>query len=206
MTTTQAAQQLFGPSLLWFCFLGGLFALAVGVGLVCFSSRTFAVFERMNRWISFRKGFKPMAVPRDSWPFIERHRRWFALAFVVAGACSIANLLMRLQTGKLAALISEKFRVPVAFAEWLTASGWWLLMIGSLLGVATGIALAFFPQAVNRVEQWSSRWVSTRNISRPAEAIYTPLDQLALRHPRVLGGFIVAAALVNLMVVGGRLF
>lgn len=205
MTTTQAVQQLLFPPVLWFFFIGGIFSIAVGIGLIGFSSRTYVLFERMNRWVSFRQASRPMAVPRDSWPFIERHRRWFALVFVVAGIFSVYNLIWRLDIGKLVVMASGKYQVPAVFAAWLAASAWWFLLIGSVVTVLVGIGLGFFPAAVKRVEQWSDSWYSSRHVTRQADVMHTPLDRLAMRHPRWLGLAIVVVATGNVIAIGNRL-
>jgi hypothetical protein len=206
MTTAQTVQQLLFPPILWFFFLGGIFSIAVGVGLVGFSSRTYVFFDRMNRWVSFRQVSRPMAVPRDSWPLIERHRRWFALVFIVAGIFSVCNLIWRLDIGQLVVVTSAKYRVPVVFTAWLAASGWWFLMIGSVVTVLVGLGLGFFPETVRKVGLWSDRWYSTRHVGRPAEVMHVPLDRLALHHPRWLGASIIAVATGNVIAIGNRLF
>jgi hypothetical protein len=206
MTTVQVVQYLLFPPILWFFFIGGIFSIVVGIGLVGFSSRTYVFFERMNRWVSFRQVSRPIAVPRDSWPFIERHRRWFALVFIAAGIFSVCNLIWRLDIGKLVVMASAKYHVPVAFAAWLAASGWWFLMIGSVVAVLVGIGLEFFPATIKQVEQWSDRWYSSRHVSRQADVMHIPLDRLALRHPRWLGASIIVVATGNVIAIGNRLF
>jgi hypothetical protein len=159
----------------------------------------------MNQWVSFRQVSKPMAVPRDSWPFVERHRRWFALVFIVASLFSIANLLWRLDVYALTVLASTRYHVPVSFAAWIIKSVWWFLLIGSVLTTVVGIGLGFFPEAVRRVEQWSNRWYSSRHVSKVADVQHTPLDKLALTHPRWLGAIIIVIALGNVIAIGRRL-
>ncbi len=206
--TTQVI-NLIVPPVLWFFFIGGIFSMAIGIGLICFSSRVYQLFDRMNRWVSFRQVSKPMAIPRDSWPFMERNRRWIALVFIVASLLSIANLLWRLDAAALAGmagLASVKYHVPRAFAIWLITSAWWFLLIGSGVAALVGVGLGFFPQTVKRVEQWPGLWFSPRNMTKGAETQYTPLDKLALTHPRWLGTIIVVVALGNVIAIGHRLF
>lgn len=203
---TQAVQQLLVPALLWFFFIGGVFSIAVGIGLVCFSSRMFLLFDTMNRWVSFRRVFKPVAIQRDSWPFFERYRRWFALVFIVAGIFSIINLITRIDIHQLSVLAGGGLTLPPAFAEWIFSSMWWFLLIGSVLAIVVSVMLGFFPAAMHKLEQQSGRWYSSRHISKGADAMHTPLDRLTLKYPRALGGVIVITAVVNVIVVGRQLF
>jgi hypothetical protein len=206
MTTTQAAQQLLFLPLLWFFFVGGIFSLTVGIGLICASGRTFSFFDAMNRWVSFRQAGKPMAIPINSWPFFERNRRWIALVFILASLFSIWNLTTQLHLQNMIAVFSLRFGAPPSFIAWIVGSLWWLLLIGSVTAIGFGIALGYFPKAMDRMEQWSSRWYSSRHVTKEAEAMHTPLDQLTLNHPRAVGAFIVAAALANVVAIGARLF
>lgn len=205
-TMTQAVQQLLVPPLLWFFFIGGVFSIAVGIGLVGFSSRMFSLFDIMNRWVSFRKASKPMAIQRESWPFVERHRRWFALVFIVASLFSIVNLVSRIDMPRLGILASAKLQVPLSYVEWMLSSMWWFLLLGSVLTIMVGIALGFFPAAMGKLEKQSGRWYSSRNLAKGADTMHTPLDKLVLKHPRILGAIIVIAALVNVVAVGNHLF
>jgi hypothetical protein len=206
LTTAQAAQQLIVPALFWFFFIGGLCSVAVGVGLVCFSSRMFSLFDVMNRWVSFRRAFKPMAIPKDSWPFFERHRRWFALAFITASIFSIINLMWRIDMPRVVSQVSAKLHVPLSFADWIVGSMWWLMLIGGVLTTVVGVALGFFPEAMRNIEKRSNRWYSSRNVAKNADTMHTPLDKLALKYPRTLGVVIVVAAAANVIAVGNRLF
>jgi hypothetical protein len=206
LTMMQAAQQLLVAPLLWFFFFGGLVSLVVGIGLIFASGRTFTLFETMNRWVSFRKATKPLAIPRDSWPFIDRHRHLIAAAIAGGGALSILGLTLRLDLPKLVGVASLKFHVPISFIAWLASSVWWLLLVGSIVAVGVGIALGFFPNSLKQLDRWSNQWYSTRHIAKSADTMHTPLDQLARRHPRPMGIFIVVAALASVAVIGNRLF
>lgn len=203
---TQAVQQLLVPPLLWFFFIGGIFSVAVGIGLICFSARMFSMFEIMNRWVSFRRALKPVAIQRDSWPFVERHRRWFALVFIVASIFSIFNLIAQIDIHQVSSLANGKLKISPVFVEWIVSSMWWFLLIGSVVTIAVGVVLGFFPEAMRRLETQSGRWYSTRHVSKGMDAMHTPLDKLVFKHPRIFGAVIVVAALVNLIVVGRRLF
>jgi hypothetical protein len=206
LTLTQAGQQLLVPAILWFFLIGAIFSLVVGIGLICASSRMFPWFNTMNRWISFREAAKPIAIPRDSWPFFERHRRWIAVVFIVAGLLSILNLILRLDLQKMIGITSATVHVSTGFIAWLMTSMWWLLLLGSALAVVVGAMLGFFPKAIARLEQSSGHWYSSRHVAKGAEVMHTPLDRLVARYPRALGAFIVIAALINLVVIAIRLF
>lgn len=205
-TMTHMAQQLLVSPLLWLLFIGGVFSVAIGIGLVCFSSRVFSFCDRMNQWVSFRRALKPAAIPRDSWPFFERYRRWFALVFIVASIFSITHLITRIDAHQLGMLASSRLQVPPAFAEWIFSSVWWFLLIGSVLTIAVSVMLGFFPAALHKLDQQSGRWFSLRHTYKDVDLMYTPLDKLAYRYPRALGGLIVIAALANVIVVSRQLF
>jgi hypothetical protein len=151
-----------------------------------------------------------MAIPKDSWPFFERHRRWFALVFIVASIFSIVNLVWRIDMPRVVSQVSAKLHVPLSFADWIIGSMWWFMLIGGVLTAAVGVALGvfpkFFPKAMGDFEKWSNRWYSSRNVAKGADTMHTPLDKLALKYPRTLGLIIVVAAVANVVAVGNRLF
>jgi hypothetical protein len=206
MTVAQALQQLLFPPLLWFCFIGGIFSFAVGIGLLFFSSRMYALFAVMNSWVSFRKVSRPMALPRDSWPFFERNRRVIAVVFIAASILSVFNLVWLLDLDKVVQVVRMKSGLPDSFIAWIVSSLWWLLLFGSLLTAVVGTALGFFPKAMLAMEQWSNRWYSSRNVAKGADDMLTPLDTLAQTHPRPLGAVIATAALGCVIAIGNRLF
>ena len=205
LTLTQAGQQTLVPAILWFFLIGAIFSLVVGIGLMCASSRMFPWFNTMNRWVSLREAGKPMAVPRDSWPFFERHRRWIAVVFIAGGLLSILNLILRLDLPTMIGITSAKVHMSTGFIAWLMSSMWWLLLLGSALAIVVGVMLGFFPKTIARLEQLSNRWYSTRHVAKSADVMHNPLDRLVARYPRALGAFIAIAALINVVLIGMRL-
>lgn len=206
LITQPVIEQLIVPSVLRFFFVGGIFSLAVGIGLIVRSERMLSFFDVMNRWVSFRRAFKPLAIPRESWPFVQRYRRWLAI-LVIAGALFVLyTLATKIDMLMAARAISMKMKLPVAFVDWLLASAMWILVLGNLAAIAVGVMLGFFPNALASLEKISSRWISTRNLTKGGDAMHSPLEKWVAFSPKTAGWIIVVLAAIELAYIGTLLF
>lgn len=203
---TEVFSQLLLPFMLRVFFIGGIFCLAVGLGLIISGARTLRLFEVMNRWVSFRKSTKPMSVSRDAWPLLQRYRIPFALVIVIAAAFSAYNLITRNDTLAVAIMVGAKFHVPSAFVVWIASSVHWFLVAGCVAGIAVGVLLAFFPDALMRIEKWTSRSYSSRELSKQADVMHYTLDKWVANNPRITGWIIVVVALIEVIDVATLLF
>lgn len=206
LMTPEVIHQLLVPFALRTFFIGGLFSLLVGFGLIVASAPTLRIFATMNRWVSYRTKLKPLSIPRDSWSMVEKHRRWFALVFIVAAIYALYHLTMTINAAAVAQYIAIKLHVPRLFAAWITASLWWFMIIGNALAVLIGVMLGFFPATMASLETDSKRWYSFRTASKGADAMHLSLDQWVAAYPRTAGAIIVIASLVEVIVVGVRVF
>jgi hypothetical protein len=198
---TQIGMQLLLTPLMWFFLLAGVCGVAIGLGLIFCSGRMLTLFEKSNRWISFRRVLKPVAIQRDSWPFVEKHRRALGLVLLIVSIFTIFNLTVDLDLEQ----ISRRLTMGHVAAQIVVLSVWWFFLIGSVAAVITGIMLLFFPGVVHKIEQQSGRWYSSRHLSRNMDTMHTPLDSLALTYPRELGAAVVVLSLANIVLVCWRL-
>jgi hypothetical protein len=199
-------QQLLVSVTLRFFFIGGIFCLLVGLGLIISSEKTLRFFGHMNRWVSFRKGTKPLFIPRDFSTLLRQYRRWFAVVFIVGACFSLFTLTTGVDMSAFASILAAKSTFPRAFIVWIVDSVWLFLVIGNLLAVIIGIMLGFFPHAVFALETGSGRWFSFREASKSADMMHLSLDNWVAASPRATGWIIVAIALVELVNVSALLF
>lgn len=197
-------QQLFLDSLYWFFLVFGIVGIAVGVGLVFNHMRMHQLSKLMNHWVSLRRSTKWLAIPRDSGAAEQRFRHLLGTVFVLFPAFSLFVLVTKIDADKLANALH--LNVPPAFAAWILESARWFLIAGSLLAIAVGAMLIFFPKALHAIETRANHWHSTRNIGRGGETIHTGFDEWVECHPRAMGLVIASGALVVALHFGMLLF
>jgi hypothetical protein len=188
-----ALYQWLGSSLIWFFLFWGVVAVAVGVGLIVCSNKTLKFFDAMNRYVSTRHGFKPMAVIRDTGGVVRRYRIWIAALFIAGAAYSLFGLLSWFDGAAIASRL--RLNLPPVFIAWILESVRLLLIVGCAFAFVIGLMLAFFPQAVDALEARVNKWYSFRNISRGADTMHLTLDNWVAAFPRTAGGIIVVTAL-----------
>jgi uncharacterized membrane protein len=163
----------------------GVVGFAVGVGLLVSSSKTIAFFHAMNRWVSTRNVLKPMAVLRDTEQIAHKYRRWVGSAFIAGGAYSIIGLAGWFDAAAISAMLAKGAAIPLAATA---AQGVrWILIVGSLFGVAIGIMLCFYPNALGTFEKFFNRWISSRQFVHGRDDMNLTLDNLIEAHPRPSG-------------------
>jgi hypothetical protein len=202
----QAAVHVLASALLKFCFLGGIVGIFVGVGLLFRSAAMFHMFDTMNRWISFRKAFKPMEIPRDSSRFFQEHRRVVAAVVVAAAFFTLYNLLFRFNVSHAAQLIGMRMKLPAAWVEWLLSSLVWFLLIGNTVAIAVGAMLAFAPAPMARLETVSARWISTRRFMKVTDTMHDEPDHWVHHSPRAIGAVLTLLATAEVVYVGTLIF
>lgn len=202
----QAAVHILASSLLTFCFIGGIFGFMVGLGLVFRSEAMFRMFDAMNRWVSFRRAFKPMEVPRDSSAFIDRYRRLIAAVVVAAAVFTLYNLLFKLNVARSALAIGTHLKLPVNWVEWLLSSVVWFLLIGNTIAIAVGAMLVLAPAPLARLELASARWISTRRIMKATDSMHDEPDRWVHQSPRTVGAVLAVLAAAEVVYVGTLMF
>jgi hypothetical protein len=198
--------QIFVPFILMFFFVGGIFCFAVGVGLIAVPNQMLKFFAVMNRWVTLRRYSKTMAVQRDSWPVFQKYRRIVAFAIIAGAVFSLFNLLARIDTHAIAALIGLRLYGPLSFVQWLVDSAWWVMVLGSVMAIVVGAMLVFTPQPLAALEKLSARWVSTRELSKSGSVMHTRLDQWVAAHTKTAGSIVMALAAIELIDIGVLMF
>ncbi len=195
--------QLLAPAVVLFFFIGGLFALSVGVGLIVSSDRVFRLFGLMNQTVSTRKAFKPMAVWRDSGGLVWKYRRRIGTILVVGAAYSVYELIVGIHDAAVVPVLNLK--LPPLFVFWLVQSTRWFLVGGCTVSIAVGILLVFFPEAMLAIEKRASHWISTRRLDPGAEKMNLTLDNWVAAFPRAAGWILVVPALGLVVHFGSQL-
>lgn len=175
---------------------------AAGVGLIVASARTLRVFAVMNRWISTRGAFRALDTPHSTEQFSHRNRRWIGGALIAGGLFAALGLIIGVNAAAVGAFAKGDMAIVLAI---VAATLKWFLIVGSVAGVAVGVMLCFFPDALAMLEKYANRWVSTRRVARGADHVHLTLDRLVEAHPgpsgwilscTALGAVVYAAALL----------
>ena len=201
LLNSNSFRQWFGQFLVVFFLVAGLALLTVGVSLVANSSATLRFFAGMNRWVSTRRAFKPVEIPRDTRHVVQKYRMWLAGLFMAGGAYAIYGLTAWFDPGAVIWIYRLDFFKP-AFASWVVDSARWVLLLGNLVAIVVGIMLAFFPERLNSLESAGSRWYSERNVAKGRERMNLTLDSWVAESPRASGCIIAFFALVLLGAFG----
>jgi len=181
--------------------LGGVAILAIGLSLIFNSAATLRIFAAMNRWVSTRRSYRSVEIPRDTRQAVLRYRRWLALIFIAGGVFALYGLALRFDARAAIQLFGLGIFKP-SFAGWVVESARWVLIVGNLAGVVVGIALAFFPDALVALEARGARWYSERQYVRNRETMNLTLDNWVAQFPRASGCIITFFALVLLGAFG----
>jgi hypothetical protein len=195
--------QLLLPSLTLFFFVGGVFAVAVGVGLIASSGMVLRLFGPMNYTVSTRQSFKQMAATRDSGTFVWKYRRLIGAIFVVGAAYSIYGLIARVDSSAVVTMFNLK--LPMPFVLSLVDAARLFLIAACTVSIAVGILLGFFPDAMRAIEKQSSHWYSTRQLAPGAETMNLAFDNWVAAFPRTAGWIIVFPAIGIVVYFGSQL-
>ncbi|MBI3527908.1 MAG: hypothetical protein HY067_08055 [Betaproteobacteria bacterium] len=186
--------QLLVPVVFLFFLVSGIFGVGMGIGLIVFRVRVFRLFGPMNRWVSARKKLEPMEARHEIEPFVYKYRRWFGALFIIGGTFSIVMLVVKVDAAAVASVFgARRFSV---IGHWGIQSLATLLIVGSVLAIAIGIILGFFPRALGALEMRANRWYSSRQIAKGADKMHVPLDRWFESSPRTAGWILAVAALI----------
>lgn len=197
--------QLLVSAVVVFLFVVSLLGLALGLGLMLRIPAMLPFMELMNRWISMRKALKPLETTvHTPVPGAAAGARWFGVILVAIGAYAAVVLTTSFDVQRLALLFKVDPRYSLASIALEVLK--WLLVVGSLAAVVTGLMLLFFPHAWRGLEERANRWYSTRNLELAGDTVYMSLDRMVEAHPRVAGGVIFVLSLVAAIASGMLLF
>ena len=186
--------EILVPVVFLFFLVSGIFGVGLGIGLIVFRARIFQLFGPMNRWISARKNLETMEAQHVIEPFVHKYRRWFSAVFILGGVFSIFMLAAKVDVVAVTSVFGV--RGSSIIGPWVIQSLVTLLIIGSVLAVAIGIILGFFPRALAALEMRTNRWYSSRQFAKGADELHVPLDRLFESSPRTAGCILAVAALI----------
>ena len=181
-----AFKQWVAEACVVFFLVGGVVVLVIGLSLFFNSAATLRFFGSMNRWVSMRRTTKPLEIQRDTRQAVLKYRRWLAVVFIAGGLFALYGLVTQFDARAIIFGLKLQF-LKTSFATWLFDSIRWVLIVGNLAAIAIGVALAFFPAVIDRLETRGSRWFSERQMTRGSDEMRTPLDQQVVAHPRASG-------------------
>jgi hypothetical protein len=192
--THPIVDQLLIPFIVRFFLVFGIIGFAAGVGLILMPVRMHQFFGTMNHWVSMRHSTKWLAVPRDTGPAVLHFQRLIGAVFVIVAAFSTFVLMTQIEGNSVVAALSVED--PHSFVAWIVECTRWLLVVGSMVAIAVGIMLIFFPNALRAIETRSDRWYSFRRHSQNTDAMHMGFDRWIESQPRAMGWIIAVAALV----------
>jgi hypothetical protein len=195
--------ELVVSALVVFVFAVSLLGLALGLGLMMRSRTTLPFIALMNRWVSTRQALTPLEAPRH----VARPggtRRWLGVVLAAVGAYAALVLLGSFDVPRLAALlkVDARYSLPGVGLEALK----WLLVLGSLGAVITGLMLLFAPGAWRSLEERANRWYSTGNLELAGDTPHMSLDRMVEARPRAAGAVLFALSLFAAAASGVLLF
>lgn len=188
-----ALSQWLVSSLILFFLFWCIVAVALGVGLIVCSGKTLKFLDTMNRYVSTRHGFKPMAVMHDIGLSVRKYRIWIAALLIAGSAYSLFGLIAWFDITAVVARFD--MHLPRTFVSWIADSLRWLLIVGCAFAFVIGVMLGFFPKALDIIEARANKWYSLRHIARGADTMHLSLDKWVAAFPRTAGWIIVLSAL-----------
>ena len=186
--------EILVPVVFLFFLVSGIFGVGLGIGLVVFRARVFRLFGPMNLWVSARKNLEPMEARHEIEPFVHKYRRWFSALFIIGGTFSIFMLAVKVDAVAVTSVFG--FGRSSFIGPWVIQSLATFLIIGSVLAVAIGIILEFFPRVLAALEMRTNRWYSSRQFGKGADEMHLPLDRWFESSPRTAGWILAVAALI----------
>jgi len=187
-------------------FIGSLFSLAVGAGLLLRSDALLRFFAVMNRWVSTRLALKPLEVPRSiESSLTPSKRRWIGIIFIVAGTYAVLVLTLKVDVPKVVWLLSVS-GPQAGLAAILIDTLRWFLVTGCAAGVLLGVLLLAFPATWAALERRANYWYSTRQLASGGDTMRMTLDGWVARYPRLAGAIILALSIIPALASGVMLF
>lgn len=205
LTHNTVIDQLLMPALFVFLLVAGIAGTALGFALIVSRGRVVRRLGALNHWVSGSLPLAPLETPHAIEPTIYKYRRWFGGVFIVGATFSLVMLFARLSVAGVITLLGANSSSPIA--TWLVESLGWMLLVGSVLALAIGIILGFFPRLLTAFEARANRWYSTRRAIESGDRMVLSLDKWVESSPRTAGWIIATAALalvVNSAIVLGH--
>ncbi len=199
-----AVQHLLLPSVVIFLFLGSVFAIVVGAGLILRGEAMLRLFGNLNRWVSTRDALKTVDRRHDIEQTMHRQRRLLGAVFLALAALSFIVLVAKYDVAVLTSVFAPRF--PAIAVELSVAALKWILVTGDMLAIIVGATLILFPDVLAKVETRMNRWYSTRADLEDADLMHLTLDKWAETHARAAGWIIIVLAAFVVLNLGIVLF
>lgn len=195
--------QILASTLVVFVLVGSLLGLVLGLGLMLRTRATLPFIVMMNHWVSTRQALKPLEQPLQ----VARSAsgaRWFGILLVLVGAYSAFVLIGSFDVQRVAALfkVDARYSLPSIALDTIK----WILVVGSVAAIATGIMVLFFPGTWRSIEERANRWHSTGNLEVSGDQVHMSLDRIVEAFPRAAGLVIFLMSLVAAIACGVILF
>jgi hypothetical protein len=200
-----AFAQWIAESLAIFFLLGGFVVLAVGAGLFFRAESTLRFFGTVNRWVSMRHVADRLEIVHDTRSAVLRYRFPIAAVFILGGAFALFSLITQFDAKAVLYVYRMSLFKP-GFAAWLVDGAKWILIVGNIVAIVVGLALAFFPGAVAELEAKGSRWYAEPEVVKRADDLRLPIDQRVVAYPRHSGLAMMFFGLVLVGTFGVMLF
>lgn len=199
-----AVQHLLLPSVLIFLFLGSVFAIVVGAGLILRGEATMRRFANLNRWVSTHDALKTVDQRHDIEQTMHRQGRLLGVVFLALAALSFIVLVAKFDVAVLASVFARRF--PAIAVELAVVSLKWILVIGDILAIVVGATLVLFPDVLTKVEARMNKWYATREDVGDADRMHLTLDKWAEAHARAAGWIVIVLAAFVVLNLGIVLF
>ena len=192
--------QLIAPAIVWFFFIGGIVAVAIGVGLILRSPKVFRLFDLVNHSVSTRHATRALEVSRDSSQFVSKYRHPIGIVFVVGAVYSVWGMVTGAGNSAIVAMLNLK--LPAGYVFWIVESLRYFLVVGCTTSIIVGILMLISPETLKAIESVGSRWFSTRQMVPDADKMNLSFDKWIAAFPRTAGFIITFPALGMLAYFG----
>ncbi len=188
------------PTLVIFLFIGSVFAIIVGSGLILRSATMFRLFGVMNRWVSMRRILRPIEIPRNTDAALHRQRRTLGAVFIVGAGLSLIVLVRGFDVAAIVAAFRQSM-APVAI-EMTARTAKWVLVACDVLAIVVGIAMIAIPGAFAGFEARANEWYSVRKYDRNIDSMHMDVDKWTQTYPRAIGWSLVLLSLFIVVNLG----
>lgn len=202
MTALTFLERVVVPTLVICLLTGGLASAALGLALVFRTAQALAFMRNMNRWVSTRRALRQAELPRSAGEPSRPGKTLLGLFLLLGGVLAIYFLLFRVEIPRVALVLGVNLTRWFVIGVVLQTLKWFLA-VGSLLAVAVGVLILFFPAQLGAFEARMNRWYSTRKLlPAEGETMKYPLEMLVEAYPRPAGWVIAAASLLVAAAMG----
>lgn len=207
ISNNPALEQVAHSSSILIFIVFGAIGVALSIGLIVCKDNVFKIFEAMNGIISTRKGFKTLAILRDTSQMVVKYRNWLA-CFIIVGSTytliGIATLAAALDDTKVAASLG--LNLPLPFVAWIVQSVRLTLITLSVFSLAIALMLSFSPHVLATIEKSLNKWYSMRRLVYELERMHLGIDKFVTVFPKAVGWVLLFPTLAVTIAFGLKLF